>query len=86
MRTVGVVFVLLFSSCAPIEPLWPRASFDLECSRESLRYVELGDDIYGVSGCGKRATYQYMCGIDRVTPNLSTGGVITHRKCQWVRN
>jgi|GEM_PF-3508738 len=39
-----------------------RAVFDLDCAQVSV--VQLGDRTFGVTGCGKRATYltEGMCG------------------------
>jgi hypothetical protein len=49
-----------------------RASFDLDCPKDQLTLVNLGTerkaqyeymtDRYGVSGCGRRATYVWLSG------------------------
>jgi len=45
----------------PGEQLRSRAAFDLNCPEASLRAVDLGNNTRGVSGCGRRATYLYVC-------------------------
>jgi hypothetical protein len=43
------------------EELTRRAAFDLDCPEPSLKQTQLGEGTYGVSGCGRRATYVSMC-------------------------
>jgi hypothetical protein len=38
-----------------------RAPFDLSCPANELQVHDLGSDTYGVSGCGKKATYVCVC-------------------------
>ncbi|GAA6135931.1 hypothetical protein NBRC116188_27210 [Oceaniserpentilla sp. 4NH20-0058] len=34
-----------------------RATFDLDCSQYKLNVTQLGDRVFGVKGCNKKATY-----------------------------
>jgi hypothetical protein len=36
-----------------------RAAFELDCPQAQLRVVDLGADVVGVEGCGKRAVYKW---------------------------
>lgn len=63
---------LLAPACAPTGHLINRAAFDLECSRDKLKIVDLDANTKGVKGCGRRATYVWSCG-ERQT-------------CAWVMN
>ncbi len=38
-----------------------RATFDMGCGTGGLEVQELVNDTYGVTGCGKRATYVLDC-------------------------
>ncbi|MCP3922444.1 MAG: hypothetical protein GY714_07660 [Desulfobacterales bacterium] len=51
-----------------------RAAFDFNCSKRSLKVQEIGIRTYGVTGCGKRATYIVRKGC------ISTGN------CQAIMN
>lgn len=77
MKRIATAFslALLASSTACVSstdaPLWfrsrgwgamPRAATELECPRESLRVVDLGDWTLLVTGCGRKAVY----GVDRI--------------------
>ena len=42
-----------------IELIKKRAVFDLDCS--SINVLELGNNVFGVKGCGKRNTYIVDC-------------------------
>ena len=46
------------SSAGPLEA---RAAHDLNCSQDQVVVTELGGKSYGVSGCGKKATYTEVC-------------------------
>jgi len=52
---------ILITGCASTmrmeKTVLQRADFDLDCEKESLTLKELDHRTYGVSGCGKRATY-----------------------------
>ncbi len=71
MRTIpGVLFVLaatlalaLTPGCGGygLEALEEKASFDLRCPRERLRWKRLGNGSQGVRGCGRQATYVELC-------------------------
>ncbi len=37
-----------------------RAAFELECPQPQLRVVDLGADVVGVEGCGKRVVYKWV--------------------------
>lgn len=52
-----------------------RAAFDLSCSVEELTYSDLGPQLVGVTGCGKKATYVVQCslsGANCLPPILNT--------------
>lgn len=59
-----VISSVLVLSCATTEQkhnlVSQRAAFDLNCS-EPLQISELGNRVYGASGCGRRATYILQC-------------------------
>jgi hypothetical protein len=63
-HTVAVVIFALpwLAGCGPdTDALRARAAFDLRCSFDQLTLTQLGgewnSDVYGVQGCGHRATY-----------------------------
>jgi hypothetical protein len=69
MRRVPILFVLLCGvGCMDTDALRTRAAFDLSCPGTDLELIELNrgantagvDSVYGVTGCGRRATYIYM--------------------------
>jgi hypothetical protein len=53
-----------------------RAAFDLHCTRDELSVTKLDENTRGVRGCGRQATYLYVC--DR--PNNPFA------ECSWVMN
>jgi hypothetical protein len=62
------LFTLLCSAgCIDTDALRTRAAFDLRCEAKDLELVELNrganapgvGSVYGVTGCGRRATYVY---------------------------
>jgi len=63
---------LALPACAPTGHLMNRASFDLDCSRDKLKIVDLDVNTKGVKGCGRRATYVWSCGRNQT--------------CAWVMN
>jgi hypothetical protein len=73
------VMVIFGISCAPRKrssALPRKASFSLNCPRKSLSYVKLGRNQYGVSGCGRRATFIYLC----------RGRTMWDKSCNWIKN
>jgi hypothetical protein len=62
---------------ATIDQLRRRASFDLDCEVSKLRYTLIDEEIKGVSGCGRRATYIVACDGPRGESSTS---------CRWVIN
>ncbi|HAZ13693.1 MAG: hypothetical protein A2X86_16435 [Bdellovibrionales bacterium GWA2_49_15] len=70
---LSVVLPILLSSCANIEQInarrkeivLSRATFDLDCAKEKIEVTPIASraqeasDTFGVTGCGKRATYLY---------------------------
>jgi hypothetical protein len=57
-----------------------KASFNLNCPKSQLRYHKLSERQYGVSGCGVRSTFIYVC-------RKSTGpGGWGSDKCDWIKN
>jgi hypothetical protein len=79
----SISLTLLLSACAvhqstaKPQELLQRAAFDLDCPEASLSQAALGQDTFGVSGCGKRATYVSQC-------NGQPGHFGT--TCRWVMN
>ncbi len=47
------------SKSSKIELVKTRAVFDLNCP--SIEIVELGNNVFGVTGCGKRTSYIIYC-------------------------
>ncbi len=47
--------VVFFTGC--VAQLKQRAAFDLDCPEDALQVTELGTNVKGVKGCGRRATY-----------------------------
>lgn len=37
-----------------------RAAFELNCPESQLRVMNLGADVVGVEGCGKRVVYKWL--------------------------
>jgi hypothetical protein len=67
---VSAGLVLCLAACFPEakdaptnrpSELRSRAAFDLNCPESELRAVELGEKTRGVTGCGRRATYIFVC-------------------------
>ena len=64
---LALALVVATAACMPnTDALRARGAFDLDCSADKLQIVMLdhgnamgGDGIYGVAGCGRRATYIY---------------------------
>lgn len=54
-----------------------RATFDLSCSADALKYSDIDWRTVGVAGCGKRAVYLESC--DGPRENAGTS-------CTWVIN
>jgi hypothetical protein len=60
MRALAAILLLSITGCATSNgesAVRQRAGFDLNCPNEQIRVQELGDKMYGATGCGKRATY-----------------------------
>ena len=77
-RLSSGVFAVAAVACAPspqAEELRVRAAYDMKCSnRDDIRVTDLGNDTYDAAGCGKRATYAWVCrGHGPMAP------------CKWVR-
>jgi hypothetical protein len=53
-----------------------RAAFDLHCTKDELEITRLDKTTRGVRGCGRQATYLYVC--DR------PGNAFA--ECSWVMN
>ena len=85
LMTIPPLFVTLLllplalaSGCATSQeanPLIKRAVFELECPREKLKWQRIDDETFGVRGCGKQATYVYVC-----------SGAGISESCKWLRN
>jgi hypothetical protein len=58
-----VLFVGAVALCSSCTGRWAartvlkRATFDLACEGKDLKLTKLSTKVYGVEGCGKRATY-----------------------------
>jgi hypothetical protein len=61
-------------------PLTARASFDLGCPAPELHYANLGNHVWGVSGCGGRAAYVHRC------DQTYSRGIVVDEECEWVLN
>ena len=63
--TIAITCMLTLTGCAAsvANRARARASFDLECDQKKLNVVEIdgnaftGNYSYGISGCGKKASY-----------------------------
>jgi hypothetical protein len=78
------VFVVVAgtAACSPnVNTLRSRSAFDLECGGDQLQITELNSGnaayggtgaVYGVAGCGRRATYIYSGGHVWVMDSSST--------------
>ena len=62
------------------ELLQKRAAYDMRCPASRLRYHELSKKTYGVSGCGRRATYMLICRY------IQHHAYSSERECRWVMN
>lgn len=84
-RCIGVSVVILSiagSGCATTEGLYkqvdetapglvlPLAAFELSCPKEKLNMVTVGKAQYGVTGCGKKATWGVTCMASPLTGNI----------------
>jgi hypothetical protein len=82
-QRIAVVGAAVFlSSCfgsfsADRRTLPARASFDLECPQEKLKFTDLGNESVGVAGCGKKGVYVSAC--DGQPGEMTTS-------CKWVQN
>lgn len=56
------VFAGGHESCHPMASLKERAAFELDCDASAIKLAPLADNGHsvGVSGCSKRAVYQYV--------------------------
>ena len=63
MRAYTLLLALLCTlgacatTAAQMDLVRNRATFDLDCPKEKLEVVDLGNQAYGVRGCEKRASY-----------------------------
>lgn len=47
-----------FAAATPnLDTLRTRAAFDLNCPKKDLELVKLSSEVYGVTGCERRASY-----------------------------
>jgi len=74
----------LLPACTPSAPVHPnafdrRASFDLNCPWQNLDFTPISEQpaVYGVTGCGKRATYVRRCET-KIFQGTDFGG-----PCSW---
>jgi len=87
---VALACAALCTACAEepatpvLHPVVKLAVFDLDCSRERIRYTEIDDSTWGVEGCGKRAKYVKDCRqVIDMWMGRPTG---VHDDCHWVKN
>lgn len=64
MRQLFLATFLRRAGCVDTDALRTRAAFDLECTARELEFTPLQEKngrgtVYGVTGCGRRATYVY---------------------------
>jgi hypothetical protein len=77
------IAVLLLAACAGPHQFSRRAAFEMNCPEEELEFVQLERNVYGVTGCGNRATYQHICGAAGVIQNGY--GSTPIMRCDWVK-
>jgi hypothetical protein len=65
-----------------VHPVALQASFDLNCPRPEIGYLKIGDDQWGVVGCGRRARYKKLC-RDRYAGRGPLGTKFK-AECTWV--
>ncbi|MBZ0118606.1 MAG: hypothetical protein K8H88_16500 [Sandaracinaceae bacterium] len=77
---LGLPFVLVACGPPPVsssaQELIRRASFDLQCPSEQLRWTTIDESTQGVRGCRQQATYVRVC---RPADGLRDG-------CTWISN
>jgi hypothetical protein len=75
---VGLGLFACSTHAARIDVLKNRAAFDFNCPREQLVVTDLGgNNMMGVEGCGRRATY---------VANAACGGGNPADVCTWIMN
>jgi hypothetical protein len=68
--------LLLVLGCGPNEAqLRSRAAYDLRCPEAQLQLTKLDKRTRGVDGCGRRATYVWVC-----------QGATGDSGCTWMMN
>jgi hypothetical protein len=60
-----------------VDELERQASFDLNCPREQIQWTTLGERTRGATGCGRQASYVWVCTRPR---DMYDDG------CQWIMN
>ena len=60
-RTTEFVLICLGTRCRWAPPPVAQASFDLDCAVENLEIIPIHDQKIGVAGCGRRASYGWIC-------------------------
>src|SRR5260370_26120726 len=66
----------VIAACSATEgQLHSRASFDLHCTEQNMRFMQIDGRTYGVEGCGQRATYVESC-----------QPAFMGQECTWVLN
>lgn len=65
LQLAGALASLVLVGCGASEfdQLRSRAAFEFDCPEREVQIRNLDEDgeAYGVSGCGKRAVYLYVC-------------------------
>jgi hypothetical protein len=79
---VRLMSIILLAGCmrwtgATGDQLTRRASFDLDCGSNELRYLRIDARSQGVAGCGKHATYIESCDGQRGEMGTT---------CTWILN
>jgi len=56
--TIASVALAAVGCASPnLNTLRTRAAYDLSCPEPQLKLTQLSNEVYGVSGCNKKATY-----------------------------
>lgn len=66
-----------------VDELEKRASFDLNCPREQIEWTSLGERTRGATGCGRQASYLWVCqrANDKYGRDI---GRYDDDSCQWL--
>jgi hypothetical protein len=84
--------MLAIIGCGPNESqLRSRAAYDLRCAEDQLQLMKLDKRTRGVYGCGRQATYVWLCSGESAPagPSMSMStsyGRPSDGQCTWMMN